>query len=302
MSIDYSKLEEITVKSQEELDMIPDDFVGRIYIEFGAPWDKAVVNKRYKKRVVARGNSSVEARGNSSVEAWENSSVVARGNSSVEARENSSVEARGNSSVVARENSSVVAWENSSVEAWENSSVEARGNSSVVAWENSSVEANANVQVVDRLKGGKIEITGNARIVYMPKTIEDYCAFYGIKHDKRTGRFFKAVHKGDRGYFSDKDYSFVYTVGEKAVADYLDKDTSEDCGHGIHISYLAWAIDYGNDWKDLAILEVEAKLDGIVLPDECPGKVRCAEVTVVREVPLKECGIYGKILAKRMKA
>ena len=34
-NIDYSKLEEIKVKSQEELDMFPDDFAGRIYIEFG---------------------------------------------------------------------------------------------------------------------------------------------------------------------------------------------------------------------------------------------------------------------------
>lgn len=31
--IDYNKLSEITVKSQEELDMIPLDFKGRIYIE-----------------------------------------------------------------------------------------------------------------------------------------------------------------------------------------------------------------------------------------------------------------------------
>ena len=100
--IDYSKLTEIKVKSQEELDMIPDDFSGRIYIEFGTYWDKAIVRKRYKKSVVARENSSVVAWGNSSVEARENSSVEAWGNSSVEAWENSSVVARGNSSVVAR--------------------------------------------------------------------------------------------------------------------------------------------------------------------------------------------------------
>lgn len=85
-NIDYSKLEKITVKSQSELDAIPDDFVGRIYIEFGTACDKAVVRKRYRRKVVARGNSSVVARGNSSVEAWENSSVEARENSSVVAR------------------------------------------------------------------------------------------------------------------------------------------------------------------------------------------------------------------------
>ena len=266
--IDYSKLTEITVNSQEELDMIPDDFAGRIYIEFGTYWDKAIVRKRYKKSVVAWENSSVEAWENSSVEAWENSSV----------------EAWGNSSVVARGNSSVVA----------------RGNSSVEAWGNSSVEADGNSQVVDRLYGGRIEITGNARIVYMPKTIEEYCSFYGIKHDKKNGKFFKCVHKKNGRYFSDNTSSFEYVIGEKAVADYLTTNAREDCGHGIHFAHFTWCLDYGRDWKDLAILEVEAELDGIVLPDGCPGKVRSAEVTVIREVPLEECGVYGKIIAKRL--
>ena len=363
--INYNKLTEITVKSQEELNDIPVDFDGRIYIEFGTPWNRAIVDKKYKisvvawenssvearenssvvarenssvvarenSSVVARENSSVVARGNSSVVAWENSSVearenssvVARGNSSVEAWENSSVEARENSSVVARENSSVVArgnssvvaWENSSVEAWGNSSVEARENSSVEAWENSSVEAwenssveareNSSVvawgnsQVVDLLNCGRIEISGNARIVCMPKTIEEYCAFYGIKHDKKKGRFFKAVRKDKDSYFSDRSRGFEYKIGQTAKADGLTKDINEDCGHGIHIAHLAWCLDYGHDWNNLAILEVEADLDEIIVPKFGNGKVRCLEVDVIREVPLEECGVYGNILAKRLK-
>ncbi len=237
-NINYSRLEEIIVKSQSELDAIPDDFSGRIYIEFGTCCSMAVVSKRYQK--------------------------------SVEARENSSVVAYGNSSVVARENSSVV--------------------------------AQGNAQVVDRLRGGRIEITGNARIVYMPKTIAEYCDFYGIEHNKKSGKFFKCVHKKDGSYFSDHDSDFTYEIGAKVTADYLDKDTNEDCGHGIHISHLAWVLDYGKEWSDLAILEVEANLKGIILPEGCPGKVRCAEVTVLREVPLEECGLYGKILAQRRKS
>ena len=274
--IDYTKLTEITVNSQEELNDIPQSFDGVIYIEFGNPWNRAIVNKKYAGRVVARGNSSVEARGNSS--------VVARENSSVEARENSSVVARGNSSVVARENSSVVAWENSSVEARGNSSVEADGNS----------------QIVDVLGKGRIKISGNARIVYMPKTIEEYCSFYGIKHDKKKGKFFKAVRKTDDGkYVSDRNNEFEYKIGYRAKADRLDTDVNEDCGHGIHIAHLGWCLDYGRDWTDLAILEVEADLDEIILPNGCPGKVRCLEVRVIREVPLEECGVFGKIIAKR---
>jgi hypothetical protein len=142
-------MKEIVIKTQAELDALPDRFdeYTRIVVmaepgqrlSLNKAWENSSVVARGNSSVVARGNSSVEAWENSSVEAWENSSVVAWGNSSVVAWENSSVVARGNSSVEARGNSSVEAWENSSVEAWENSSVEARGNSSVVAWENSLV-------------------------------------------------------------------------------------------------------------------------------------------------------------------
>ena len=116
--MDYSKLKEITVRSQTELDAIPEDYKGRIYIEFGTQDEPAVVTRRYRYPVIACGNSSVEAR--------DNSCVVARDNSSVVACDNSSVEACDNSSVEACDNSSVEAWGNSSVEAWANSSLIAR--------------------------------------------------------------------------------------------------------------------------------------------------------------------------------
>ena len=136
----------------------------------------------------------------------------------------------------------------------------------------------------------------------MPKTIEEYCSFYRIKHDKKKGKFFKAVRKTDDGkYISDRDNDFEYKIGYKAKADSLDTDVIEDCGHGIHIAHLGWCLDYGRDWRNLAILEVEADLDKIIVPKGCPGKIRCLEVHVIREVPLEKCGVYGKILAKRLK-
>ena len=273
----------ITVKSQAELDRIPLDCNEVIYIEFGTYFNPAIVRNKYKYSVVARENSSVEAR--------ENSSVVARENSSVEARENSSVEAW--------ENSSVEAWENSSVEAWENSSVVAWENSSVVARENSSVEANANVQVVDRLCEGRISLYGNARKVYMPKCINEFMDFYGIKHDKKKAVFYKAVRKVGNILVSDRDNDFIYTVGEKVKEPNCDLDVNEDCGEGIHISHLAWALDYGRNWDNLAIIELEVKIENIVMPINTNGKVRTPEAVVLRELPLEECGVFGKILARR---
>ncbi|MEG0898457.1 MAG: hypothetical protein RSF40_01945, partial [Oscillospiraceae bacterium] len=75
--INYKNIAEITVKTQKELDDIPFDFKGRIYIKFGDRWQPAIVKNNYYRSVVARENSSVVAWENSSVVAWENSSVVA---------------------------------------------------------------------------------------------------------------------------------------------------------------------------------------------------------------------------------
>ena len=266
----------ITVKTQAEFDAIPIDYCGRIFIEFGTRYNRAVVNRKFQfASVVAWGNSSVVAR--------ENSSVVARENSSVEARENSSVEAWGNSSVVARENSSVEAW----------------GNSSVVAWENSSVVASGNSQICDCTNSHNITTSANSRIVYNPRNIDEYCEHFQIERTETTVKLYKAVHKREGRYFSDNDKSFEYVIGGVAVADGLTADPGEDCGHGIHMAHKAWCVDYGRDWEDLAVIEVEAEASGIIVPVPGCGKVRAAQVKVLREVSLEECGLLGKMLAKK---
>ena len=270
-------MEEIIVTTQEQLNAIAADFDGRVIIRFGTPDFRADVSRSFRYPVVARGNSSVVARDNSSVVARDNSSVVAWGNSSVEARDNSSVKA------------------------WDNSSVVARDNSSVEARDNSSVVARGNVQLLDKTSTHKLSITGNARIVYDPRNISEYIDFYGIESDGKTAKLFKAVHKRDGGYFSDYG-NLEYRIGEIAVADSLDTNPREDCGHGIHMAHKAWCLDYGRDWDDLAILEVEAEMPGIIVPEGNPGKVRAAQVKVLREVPLYECGLLGKLLEKRRTA
>ena len=284
----------ITVKSQAEFDAIPIDYCGRIFIVFGTPFNRAVINRKFQF-------ASVVAWENSSVVAWGNSSVVAWGNSSVEAWENSSVVAWENSSVVAWENSSVVAWGNSSVVAWGNSSVVAWGNSSVEAWGNSSVSASGNSQICDNTRTHKITTTANSRIVYNPRNIDEYCEHHQIERTESTVKLYKAVHKREGRYFSDNDSNFEYVIGGVAVANGLTTDPTEDCGRGIHMAHKAWCVDYGRDWKDLAIIEVEAEASGIIVPVPGCGKVRAAQVKVLREVPLEECGLLGKLIAKKKK-
>lgn len=175
-------MNEITVTSQQQLDNLPHDYHGRIYIKFGTPYDKAIVRRKY-----------------------------------------------------------------------DFASVVARGDSSVVAWENSNGKA----------------------------------------------KLFKAVRKHDGVYHSDWDADFVYTIGESVAADGFCTDPNEDCGRGIHMAYLDWCLAYGNCWTDLAILEVEADMSTVVVPKCGSGKVRAPSCKVIREVPLEECGLYGKALAKR---
>ena len=145
---------------------------------------------------------------------------------------------------------------------------------------------------------GRIKISGNARIVHNPKNVHEYMDFYGLPHTKKYGTFYKAVRKADGKYISGYDCNFEYEVGKTAKSEYLDTDVSELCGKGIHVAYLQWVLDFGKNWDDLAILEVKAKLDNVIVPLNA-GKVRVDEVKVIREVPLEECGLYGKILARR---
>ena len=193
----------------------------------------------------------------------------------------------------------VEAYDNSRVTAWENSRVTARENSIVTARENSIVTARGNAQVVAASNTAVMRTSGNARIVHMPRTIAEYLEFYEIENDGETAKLYKAVHKIDGIYRSDYTSGCTYAPGETTEADALDKDPDETCGHGIHMAHLDWCLDYGRNWSDLAIIEVETEIDGIIVPRSGNGKVRAARCKMIREVPLEECGVYGKILAKR---
>ncbi len=136
----------------------------------------------------------------------------------------------------------------------------------------------------------------------MPKTIQEFMDFYGIKKVGRTRAiFYKAVRKDEDGTLrSDFSNSFTYVVG-KTKTEKCDQNVEDNCSFGINISPLDWALSFGACWNNLAILEVETRIDDIVLPKHTDGKVRTSKVKVLREVPLEECGAYGKILAKRRK-
>ena len=285
------KMKEIIVKTQAAFDAIPQDFDGIITIICKTT---IAVTPRESARIALYGNSSAVLRDNSRADLWDNSSAVLCGNSSAALWDNSSAELWGNSRAEL--------WGNSSAELWGNSSAVLRGNSRAELVGNSSAELWGNSQATDRTKTHEIKINGNARIVYDPRNIDEYLSFNGLPADGETCLLYKAVHKTEDGiYKSDHDNRFLYRIGEVAVADGLTTDKSVDCGEGIHLSYPAWAVGYGKNWDDLAILELQVKKSEVIVPENGCEKVRAKSAKVIREVPLEECGLLGEMVAKRNK-
>ena len=201
--------------------------------------------------------------------------------------------------MIACANSHVEADENSFVEAWDNSSVVARGNSSVEARENSSVDLCGFSQARIMSRFVDYKTANKARVILPFESIEDFAEYYGIDIVDGKVKMYKAVHAYSGKYTSDYCDSFCYKIGETTKEPNIDTDTYDDCGAGLHISTLKFALGFGDNWRDLAILEVEANIKDIVVPKFSVGKIRTSKLKVLREVPLEECGVYGKILAKR---
>ena len=262
-------------------------------------WDNASAELWYNASAALRGNASAELWDNASAELWYNASAVLRYNASAVLRDNASAVLRGNASAELWDNASAVLRDNASAVLRDNASAELRDNASAVLRDNASAEASGNAQIVDVCRSGRASISGNARVVYLPQSLEEFLSHYGIKGDGEI-TLYKAVHKHNEQYLSDYDDEFEYRIGEIAVPDNgFDDDAHEKCGAGINMAPLHWCLDYGRKWSDLAILEMTALREDVVVPMNTDGKVRARKAKVIREVPLSECGIYGEILAKR---
>lgn len=338
--IDYSKLSEITVKTQKELDRIPDDFRGSIYVESDQDsyillsknylrevhacnhtqikvigdahirahhdtlvkaFDNACVVADDAAKVFAFDNTVIEATDRSCVIACDATIVNARGNSKVYAYGNSAIYAQGNSHILAEDDSNIEATDLSRIDACDRSHVIATNCSTVMARDSSKVEVCGNVQIIKLSDNTKLKISkfSNARIVQPPKSIIEFLDFEGIKHTNTKAIMYKVVCKIDGKYVSDYDRSFCYEIG-KIKKEICDPNPNKPCASGIHIATLNWVLNYSEAiLADIAILEVETNIADIVLPTNSNGKVRTSKVKVLREVPFEECGIYGKILAKR---
>lgn len=111
---------------------------------------------------------------------------------------------------------------------------------------------------------------------------------------------YKAVHKTGKTYYSDYNRTFYYNIGEEKTEN-CDLSSFNHCSFGMNMATLSYSFKFGWDWKDLAILEVEANIEDIVVPEFSEGNLRTSKLKVLREVPLEECGTLGQIITKRNK-
>ena len=291
---------EIIVTTQEEMDAIPSGYTGCISIKTN---DIITVVRAYPQRVAVKENSHVIAIDNSDIAAMDNSIVEAYGRSSVHAWNNSAVIAHDNSYVQAHDSSKVFANGSSTMEAWGSSEITATEHSSVDAFSCNTIHAEEYSSVWVHCTDVSVTATGKSRIINCvvsgPETIQDFMNFYGIAHNKTTATFYKVVRKVNGKYISNCCPDFEYVVGEYK-SEKCDPDITKICASGIHIAPLDKALKLGQDWDNIAVLEVETNISDIIIPMYHNGKVRTSKVKVIREVPLNECGILGKMIADKI--
>lgn len=118
-------------------------------------------------------------------------------------------------------------------------------------------------------------------------TFDFYTKTYPVKTKGTKVIMYKSVRKFNGKYVSDKDNSFEYIIGE-IKEEKCDKSNDNSCSFGIHISHKMWALQFGRDWDNMALLEVEVDKKDIVVSKDCDGKVRTSKIKVLREVPKNE--------------
>lgn len=115
----------------------------------------------------------------------------------------------------------------------------------------------------------------------------------GFDKNSIYAKYYKAVRKSDDGrYFSSVDRKTEYKIGEICETE-VDTNPDVVAAKGLHIASLEFAQDFGNYWKDVAILEVEVNINDVIVPD-AKDQIRTRRFKVCREVPMEEMGEWGE--------
>lgn len=283
----------VLVTDQGELDSIPEDFKGKIKIDFGDESSPALVRDYDGVPIIAINNSVVMAyrkseiiaMDNSVVYAYDDSSVMAHDNSRIIAWSNSAISAYGNSKVSLYDKSKGVIQDNAIADCYNDSSVVAMKYATIQAYDNSRIKAIGFSQVLDLTKTHNIETFESAKIKFMSDSIDSFLKYYDIPVKDNKVNLYKAVHKVDGRYISDYNRNFEYKIGaysvsnfRRSVLDFLS----------LHLSSLPQAVKFGERWPDMAILECRCSMNDILISSDGDNTIKTNKLKVVREVPKEE--------------
>jgi hypothetical protein len=141
---------------------------------------------------------------------------------------------------------------------------------------------------VKELKVSKtVRVIKQNQVDYKKEQFKAFSTMYPVEFTKTIVTLYKAVHKIDGKYIADYDKKTEYVIGENKEIP-CDSSTDVSCSNGIHVSYKMWAINFGQNWEDMALLECEVAIKDIVVGSDCDGKVRTSKIKVIREVPKTE--------------
>ena len=292
MGVDYNTATEIVATTQKELDAIPDDYIGRITIRGVEP---ITITKNYNWRVEIKGDSKVIAEENTFVSAEDRSFVIAK-SASVRAKDHSTVFAKGRSNVVARDYSSIIAADKCSVSAWDHSVVEARGYARVYGndyadveiWESSKVDDDKYTTVRESAKPNQIWGHDYHNKIYSrQENIFDLAHIKDGRTLKSKHKFYIPTHKDAQGRYFSANHEYEYKPGEVVERDRITVWCTER------------VFRFSLGWEDFALLEVQATLEDIVLPETATDILYTSKLKVLREVPIESVSVYGRIFAKQ---
>ena len=118
-------------------------------------------------------------------------------------------------------------------------------------------------------------------------TFDSYQTLYPVKINNDHAILYKAVRLINDRLVSDYDRSFEYKIGE-TIHHECNPSIHLACAFGLHVSHKMWALKFGMDWDDMALIECEVPINKIIVPKDCDGKVRTSELKVLRIVPKEE--------------
>jgi hypothetical protein len=274
---------EIVVKTQKEFDKIKLDFEGKIIIDGNI----TEINKNFNDaRIIVYGNATIES-------VYDNATIKSvYGNATIKyVYDNATIESVYYDATIKSVSG------NATIESvYGNATILLMtGLASIVLLYSAKKIIAKGFNLIRQIGTEKINIQKgkNVNYIQIKKTLSNTPSFemfkkmYPVKLNSKKSILYKAVHKRDKKYFSEYNSSFEYQIGE-IKKHKIDKQKENSCSTGLHVSHKIWAVNFGINWDDMALLECEVPINKIIVAKDCDGKVRTSELKVLREVPKEE--------------